>query len=44
MSVGDRIKIRRQELGFTVDDLADRIGKVGQPFIGTKMATSKTCR
>lgn len=27
MSVGDRIKIRRQELGFTVDDLADRIGK-----------------
>lgn len=27
MKAGDRIKIRRQELGFSVDDLAERIGK-----------------
>lgn len=27
MKAGDRIKMRRQELGFSVDDLADRIGK-----------------
>ena len=27
MKAGDRIKIRRQELGLSVDDLAERIGK-----------------
>lgn len=27
MKAGDRIKTRRQELGFSVDDLAERIGK-----------------
>ena len=27
MSIGERIKLRRQQLGLTVDQLADRLGK-----------------
>ena len=27
MTIGDRIRARRQELGFSVDELATRLGK-----------------
>lgn len=45
MNTGARIKARRQELGLSVDELADKLGKNRATiYIDTRAMTLRTCR
>ena len=41
MTIGDRIRDRRQELGFSVDELAARLGKTVLQFTAMKTVILK---
>lgn len=43
MTKGERIKARREALGLSVGELAERLNKNRQPFTDMKAAKLRTC-